>query len=286
VLDDSCPWVEVDIGHGVMMKCLEFPAACVHDIQLSAMPTIVYQHFKEVAKLRRVVELAIYAMYCPGYHCYYHLGLSHLYWLVASLHPSLDMYQLSMEKFKRPFGNPQVGQINPTSVDYEAVYLDEDGEMTNGPMDAVVNCILCVLKWINKKVASKKFHHVNIEEQFQKCLDNLREKGYMKTDFAKFQSMVAVQICCLAKVVVKGHKNLHNLVYPVSKLGAAAQLSLVHASSRKTRRAKSHHQRKWTGEIWLQSLCKTLETCFCNIFDYVFLDRCSLDMEQRRATTC
>jgi hypothetical protein len=37
--------------------------------------------------------------------------------------------------------------------------------------------------------------------------------------------MIAVQICCLAKVMVNGHHNLNNLVYPIGNLGAAKQLS-------------------------------------------------------------
>jgi hypothetical protein len=37
--------------------------------------------------------------------------------------------------------------------------------------------------------------------------------------------MIALQVCCLGEVIVKGHKNLNNLFYPVASLGAAAQLS-------------------------------------------------------------
>jgi len=44
VLNNVCPWEEVDIGNGVQMKCMSFPATAVHDIQLSAPATIVYLH--------------------------------------------------------------------------------------------------------------------------------------------------------------------------------------------------------------------------------------------------
>jgi len=39
--------------------------------------------------------------------------------------------------------------------------------------------------------------------------------------------MLIVQTLCLAGVVVKGHKDLYNLVYPVHNLGAAKQLEHI-----------------------------------------------------------
>jgi len=58
VLDDSCPWEEVDIGNSVKVKRLKLPAACVSDIQLLAPTTIIYKHFKEV-KDQNIVEIRI-----------------------------------------------------------------------------------------------------------------------------------------------------------------------------------------------------------------------------------
>jgi len=66
--------------------------------------------------------------------------------------------------------------------------------------------------WINEAVTSDdEFTHVNIENKFQECLGKMRERVNGNPDFAEFHLMVAVQICCLAKVVVKGHKNLNFL---------------------------------------------------------------------------
>jgi hypothetical protein len=46
--------------------------------------------------------------------------------------------------------------------------------------------------------------------------------------------MMAIQICCLAGIVVKGHKNLNNLVYHVKSLGAAKQLEHLDNDKRET----------------------------------------------------
>jgi hypothetical protein len=44
VLDDSCPWVEIDIGNGVTARCLELPSCAVQDINLSSPATIAFWH--------------------------------------------------------------------------------------------------------------------------------------------------------------------------------------------------------------------------------------------------
>jgi hypothetical protein len=56
-------------------------------------------------------------------------------------------------------------------------------------------------------------------------------EGLAKLDFGEFRMMLAIQICCLTKVVVTGHANLNNLVYPVSGLGARSQLDHLESSS-------------------------------------------------------
>jgi len=141
-----------------------------------------------------------------------------------------------------------------------------------GAMDAVVDCILGILDWINNNVGSEEFHHVNIEKQVNVCLRNLHKKGFTRTDLGEFRLMITVQICCLAKVVVKGHKDLHNLVYPVAKLGAA-QLSHVLAHERPQVldiivRENGLEDYRYNGAEG--SLCETSEARIGNIMDYVF----------------
>jgi hypothetical protein len=58
------------------------------------------------------------------------------------------------------------------------------------------------------------------------------EREGLHLDISEFHLMTIVQTCCLAGVVVKGHKDLHNLVYLVSKLGGAEQLKLIHNHKR------------------------------------------------------
>jgi hypothetical protein len=115
----------------------------------------------------------------------------------------------------------------------------------NGTMGAMVDGVIGILEWINANVDDEdKFHHAGIEARVKQCIDEWKKKasdqteegsdavtkyleGLAKLDFVEFRIMIAVQICCLAKVVVNGHRNLNNLVYPVGKLGAAKQLSLL-----------------------------------------------------------
>lgn len=50
VLDNGCPWESADIGNGVTLKQMEFPATPLCDLFLSAPTTIVYQlhqHLKD-----------------------------------------------------------------------------------------------------------------------------------------------------------------------------------------------------------------------------------------------
>jgi hypothetical protein len=85
--------------------------------------------------------------------------------------------------------------------------------------------------------------------------------------------MVALQICCLMKVVVKGHANLNNLVYPISNLGAAKQMSHLDSSERPEmlqtiiQEMEVTHYGTNAGE---GSLCENAENCVGTIFDYAF----------------
>jgi hypothetical protein len=150
--------------------------------------------------------------------------------LVAESSPSLAMFCMAKDKFSNvPFGDPNVGQINPTGVNYESVFLNEDRTM-NGTMGAMVDGIMGILEWINANVDDNdKFHHAGIEARVKQCINEWKKKasdqmeegsdtatkyleGLAKLDFAEFWIMIAVQICCLAKVMVNGHHNLNNLV--------------------------------------------------------------------------
>jgi hypothetical protein len=150
---------------------------------------------------------------------------------------------MAKDKFSDvPFGDPKVGRVNPTGVNYESVFLNEDRTM-NGTMGAMVDGVMGILEWINANVDDDdKFHDAGIEARVKQCIDEWKKKasdqmeegsdtvtkylkGLAKLDFAEFRIMIAVQICSLAKVMVNGHRNLNNLVYPIGNLGAATQLS-------------------------------------------------------------
>jgi len=98
-----------------------------------------------------------------------------------------------------------------------------------------------------------------------------------KTDIAEFWLMVVVQICCLAGIVVKPHKNLHNLVYPVSNLGAAAQLEHVDQMERGVildRICSEFDMEHYGHNAGEGLLCETSEAHACKIMDYVFKGQC------------
>jgi hypothetical protein len=70
------------------------------------------------------------------------------------------------------------------------------------------------------------FNHCNIEKEFKRVVHRWKDKGY-ELDIGEFCLMLIVQTLCLAGVVVKGHKDLYNLVYPVHNLGMAKQLEHI-----------------------------------------------------------
>lgn len=135
-----------------------------------------------------------------------------------------------MEKFGVAFGDPQTGRINPCGLDYPAVYLEtmpDGSRRVNSTMDAVIDGVLELLKWIDETVGTDDFHHVNIEKAFLGCINKWKEAGHTRLELGEFRLMIIVQICCLIKVGVKGHEDLRSLVYPVANLGAATQLKNV-----------------------------------------------------------
>jgi hypothetical protein len=147
-----------------------------------------------------------------------------------------------------PFGNFQSGRWSPSAIKYKDVILKEDGKTMNGAMEKVIDGLIGILEWIQeKKNDPAEFHHAGIKARVQQCVDDWKNiaaeqtengsnemkylEGLAKLDFGEFRMMLAIQICCLTKVVVTGHANLNNLVYPASGLGARSQLDHLESSS-------------------------------------------------------
>lgn len=274
VLDDFCPWEEVDIGNGMLLQRLEFPAATVRDIHLSAPTTVVYQHHQQVNDPARSIMLALSAAYMTGYHRFYCLGCIYDDLLASSSTPHVDYYKKAMHHFRVPFGDIQVGRINPSGVDFSKVYMNEDGT-SNGVMEDMASDVHALLDWINNTVGTDDFHHVSIEQRFRSTLAGWKDKCY-DTDIGEFRLMIAVQILILAGVVVKGHNDLHNLVYPVSNLGAAKQLAHIKAHERPAvlhRIITEMDIEEYGTNAAEGSLCETSENRVCRIKDYVFKDQ-------------
>jgi hypothetical protein len=146
------------------------------------------------------------------------------------------------------FGDFQSGWWSPLAIKYKDIFLKEDGKTMNGAMEKVVDGIIGILEWIEaNKDNLDEFHHVGIEARLQQCVNDWKKiaadqkengsnktkylLGLAKLDFGELRIMLVVQICCLAKIVVTGHANLNNLVYPVSGLRARNQLSHLKDSS-------------------------------------------------------
>jgi len=175
-----------------------------------------------------------------------------------------------------PFGDCQSGRMCPSkfmSEEFQRVYLGDDSKM-NDTIKAIIDCIVGILEWINDTVNSEQFNHVNIERAVQQHIWEMKDKGHTGTDLREFQILLAVQICCLAKAVTKGHENLHNLIYPVAHLGVASQLDHVTPHERPdvlkyiiNETGVSQYKLN-TGEGYL---CEMAVNQFGKIFDYVFL---------------
>jgi hypothetical protein len=85
--------------------------------------------------------------------------------------------------------------------------------------------------------------------------------------------MMANQLCCLAGIVMKGHKNLNNLVYPVKSLGAAKQLEHLDNDERETmqmRILQDFQLEAYGFNVYEGHLCKTSIEHVCSIMDYYF----------------
>jgi hypothetical protein len=175
-------------------------------------------------------------------------------------------------------------------VDYKAVFLKEDGT-ANGLMKEMVDGVVGILKWINANVNNDdKFHDASIKARVQHCISEWKKKatnqkasgppktkyleGLAEVDFGEFPVMIALQVCCLGEVIVKGHKNLNNLIYPVASLGAAAQLSHLKDKSERPEMLHTVIQEMEVEEYGTNAakglLCENAENHVGTIFDYVF----------------
>jgi hypothetical protein len=97
--------------------------------------------------------------------------------------------------------------------------------------------------------------------------------GHNKLDLGEFWLMFIVQICCLAKVSLQGHKDLNNLVYPVSSLGGAEQLSHVNPKDWQyvlSLILKEMDLQEYGTNVGEGSLCELSVGRVCKIHDYVF----------------
>jgi hypothetical protein len=85
------------------------------------------------------------------------------------------------EKFKDvPFGDPQVGHVSPTGIDYEAVSLNENGTM-NGVMKEMVDVIIGILEWNDANVMMKTSFTMGISRQeCSSVLTNGRRKQQIR----------------------------------------------------------------------------------------------------------
>jgi hypothetical protein len=290
VLEDCSPWLEVDIGNRIMQKQMGFTAGCAHDLFLAGPSTIVYLLNEHLGVEEKAVELAIHVAYNPGYSRFYNIGKTEFARLVVAESPSHAMYQIALEKFDdMPFGDNQSGRISPSGVDYPAVFLDANGK-PNSVMKVMVAGVMKALRWIDaNRDNDDQFHHAGMQKVVQEQIGDWKDKaakqkenrldktkyleGLNRLDFAKFWMMVVLQICCLTKVVVKGHANLNNLVYPVLNLEAAKQMSHLDCSERPEllctiiREMEVTHYGTNAGE---GLLCENAENCVGTIFDYVF----------------
>ena len=105
-----------------------------------------------------------------------------------------------------------------------------------------------------------------------------KEQGHDDLDFGEFRLMLVVQMCTLIKVGIKnGHLDLHNLVYPVAKLGAAKQLAHIDVEERPyvqsliTRETGLHQFGTNAAE---GCLCETSDNRIGTIHDIVFPEQC------------
>ena len=283
VLDDSCPWEEVDIGNGVMVKCMKINANIVRDIQLSAPGTIGYEYYQQVQDVRKTIELLLMAGYHPGHYArFYHIGREYMAELTEDgVRPSVAYYKRAVDVFGCAFGDNMPRRMNVCGIKFDEVFFDKDGNLNEPKMDCVVDGILDILHWINEKEGTEEFCHTNIEKKFQDCVESWKEHGHTDLNFKEFRMMIVVQICCLINLVVKSDKDLNNLVYPVSSLGAAKQLKHVEPGDRfyVLNLIMERFLMQHLGTNGCEgSLCETSELRVGNMFDVLYYGQMIFEM--------
>jgi hypothetical protein len=208
------------------------------------------------------------AGYQTGWHRYYYIGRRFAKEMTHG-DPALIYYKKATSLFGTITGDCGANRINPSGVDFPRVFMNEDGSM-NSTMDEMVDDLLVLLMWINEKTDTDEFTPYAIESKFRETVN--KWSGYY-SDIGEFRLMIVVQICVLAGIVVKPSKDLNNLVYPVSDLGAAEQLKHIHDGSRDEvlLRILQEHDLEDFGTNCAESLlCETAANRVGTIKDYFF----------------
>jgi len=226
VIDEFLPWELVDLGNGHKLRRLPVPSIGVRDNFFAGASDVIYAIGNATQNPRKAVEMSLIASYFNGFHRFYYLGKKEFTAIMSDDHPAIKFHQI----YEKEFRNESIAdchsgnRINPCGVAFKNVfYSDCDPERKTLTM--VVDGIIGILEWINLNIDDdNEFNHAGIERKFRQCLDDFKNNTRSKLDFSEFRLMMAVQMCCLSGIVVKGHKNLNNLVYPVKTSGAAKQL--------------------------------------------------------------
>ena len=275
VLEDQCTWETVELtnekdGHPALsVERMKLHAAPVRDLQLNAPVNIVWSHYRHVKELGPAIQLAAIAGMMCGYNRYTALYAREEEALLKSENPMIDYFKLAVDEFGNGFGDPQTGRISPWAANFEKLFMKDDGEA----IKALVDGIASLLYWIKDTVGNPdEFNHAMIQERFIACIGDWHNAGY-KFEMGEFRLMITVQVLCHAGIIVPGHKNLHNLVYPVAKLGAAAQLDHILPEERPyilNAIMRENGLEEYGTNSAEGSLCETSEDRVGYIFDYVY----------------
>jgi hypothetical protein len=278
VIDKNLPWEWVNIGDAGnehWMQRVVAPSIGVQDYFFAGAADVVHSIGFATQSTRKAVQMSFVASYFNGFHRFYYLGKRDEQEIMSDKHPAIKFHQIYEEVFKTSnIADSKSGnRLNPCGVKFkETFYPENDPERKT--LSLVVDGIIGILEWINESVDDKReFHHSGIEKRCRECLQDFRKQGLSNLDFSKFHLMMAIQICCLAGIVVKGHKNLNNLVYPVKSLGAAKQLEHLDNDERETMQTRILQDFQLEAYGFNASeghLCETSIERVCSIMDYYF----------------
>ena len=223
-LGDFCPWEETALSASIKRDSIMLPASVMRDFWLAAPTTIVHRLRERGVERSRALRLAVGGGWQTGFKRFFFTGQEYEEEMVKG-DPAKVFYERSMENFGSITGDPKgCNRVNPSGINFADVFLNPDGSM-NDVMDKMVEDLEDLLDWIDETgpKGDDVFHHASVEARVRETLDLW--KGY-KCDIGEFRIMMIVQICALASYLQRG-KHLLNIVYPVAKLGAAAQLVFV-----------------------------------------------------------